>query len=129
MFFKASKSLLGMLASRKKTGLVSLPVLFGGIVLGYHIFLAWLLSGFVVAKCFGGRATGTKGRMPSIAFALKKRRVHLHHWLICSVTMGLAAWTGTWFLPWDSFYGFLGGMTLQGIYCYTDWHRVLILRG
>jgi len=129
MFFKSAKSILGVLAARKKTGLVGLPVLFGGIVLGYHAFLAWLLSGFIVAKCFGGKTTGTKGRMPSIAFALSKRRVHLHHWLICSVTMGLAAWTGTWFLPWDSFYGFLGGMTLQGIYCYTDWHRVLIHRG
>jgi hypothetical protein len=127
MFLKAIRRLLGLAASRKKTSIVSLPVVCGGIVLGYHIFLASLVSGFVVAKCLGGKATGKPGRIPSIAFSLRKHRIHLHHWLISSGTMALALLTGTWFFPWDSFYGFLGGIALQGIYCYHDWHRILFL--
>jgi len=127
MFFRVGKSFFRVLASRKKTGLVGLPLLCGGLALGCHMFLAWLLSGFLLAKYLGGKATSKPGRVPSIAFSLRRHRVHLHHWLICSVTMGLTALTGTWFLPWDSFYGFLGGMTLQGVYCYSDWHRILIL--
>ena len=128
MLVRAARNFLGILGFRKKRSLTSLPVLFAGIVLGYHAFLAWLLSGFLIARYLGGRATGKRGVIPSVAFPLRKRKAHLHHWLICSATMSLTLLTGTWFLPWDLFYGFFGGVVLQGIYCYDDWHRILKLR-
>jgi hypothetical protein len=124
--FRAAKDFFRTLGFGKRRSLVSLPVLCAGIVLGYHAFLAWLLSGFLVAKYLGGRATGKRGIVPSITLPLRKRRAHLHHWLISSATMGLALLTGTWFLPWDLFYGFGVGIVLQGIYCYQDWHKILL---
>jgi hypothetical protein len=126
MFLEAARNFLGALRSRKKRSLISLPVLCAGIVLGYHAFLAWLLSGFIVAKYLGGKSDGKRGRVPSIAFPLRKRKAHLHHWLISSATMCLTLLTGTWFLPGDLFYGFGVGIALQGIYCYQDWHRILV---
>jgi len=126
MFLEAARNFLGALRSRKKRSLISLPVFCAGIVLGYHAFLAWLLSGFIVAKYLGGKSDGKRGRVPSIAFPLRKRKAHLHHWLISSATMCLTLLTGTWFLPGDLFYGFGVGIALQGIYCYQDWHRILV---
>ncbi|MBU2009698.1 MAG: hypothetical protein KJ624_07690 [Chloroflexi bacterium] len=127
MFLEAARNFLRALGSRRKRSLISLPVFCAGIVLGYHAFLAWLLSGFIIAKYFGGKATGKRGRIPSIAFPLRKRKAHLHHWLISSATMGLTLLTGTWFLPGDLFYGFGVGIAFQGIYCYQDWHKILFL--
>ena len=124
--FSAARDFFRILGFRRKRSLVSLPVLCAGIALGYHAFLAWLLSGFLVAKYLGGRATGKRGIVPSITLPLRKRRAHLHHWLISSATMGITLLTGTWFLPGDLFYGFLGGVALQGIYCYHDWHKILV---
>src|SRR3989304_3623902 len=95
MFLEAGRNFLGALGSRKKRSLISLPVFCAGIVLGYHAFLAWLLSGFIVAKYLGGKADGKRGRVPSIAFSLRKRQAHLHHWLISSATMSLTLLTGT----------------------------------
>jgi len=128
MFLEAARNFLGALGFRKKRSLISLPVFCAGIVLGYHAFLAWLLSGFLVAKYLGAKAPGKRGVIPSVAFPLRKHRAHLHHWLISSATMGLTLLTGTWFLPGDLFYGFGVGIAIQGIYCYHDWHRVLFLR-
>lgn len=127
MFLESARNFLGTLGSRKKRSLISLPVFCAGIVLGYYAFLAWLLSGFLIARYLGGRGTGKRGRIPSIAFPLRKRKAHLHHWLISSATMSLTLLTGTWFLPGDLFYGFGVGIALQGIYCYHDWHKILFL--
>ena len=126
MFFRAARNFFRIPGFGKKGSLVSLPVLCAGIFLGYHAFLAWLLSGFLVAKYFGGKGTGKRGKIPSIALPLRKRRAHLHHWLISSATMGLTLLTGTWFLPGELFYGFGVGIALQGIYCYHDWHKILL---
>jgi len=35
---------------------------------------------------------------------------------------------GVYVLPSDLFYGFFGGIAFHGIYCYSDWCRILIPR-
>lgn len=72
--------------------------------------------------------TGERGKLRSFFIPLGKRKIHLHHWLISSGVMGFALFKGIYLLSPDLFYGFLGGLTFQGIYYYSDWYKILIPR-
>ncbi len=96
------------------------------IVFGHLFFLVSWSLGFIVAKILGSKETGSPSKIPSVILPLGICRVHLHHWLISSAAMAFAVLL--WSFPPVVFYGFLGGVALQGIYCYDDWHRVFILR-
>jgi len=98
-----------------------------GIVLGYLSFISWFI-GFLVAKYLGGKTVGKPGRLRSFFIPLGKHKIHLHHWLISSWVMGFTLFKGIYILSPDLFYGFLGGLTFQGIYYYTDWYKILIPR-
>lgn len=59
-------------------------------------------------------------------FQLGKYKLHLHHWLLGLSFLPLV-FTYKFFpfsLPFTS--GFLGGIIIQGLFCYPDWHKVLI---
>lgn len=85
-----------------------------------------------MAKYFGGKTTGERGRMRSFFIPLRTHKIHLHHWLLASLVIGLV--TGITliysidFLSSDLLYGFFGGIIFQGIYCYGDWYKVLVPR-
>lgn len=98
-----------------------------GVVLGYLSFISWFI-GFLIAKYLGGKTAGERGKLRSFFIPLGKRKIHLHHWLISSGVMGFALFKGIYILSPDLFYGFLGGLTFQGIYYYTDWYKILIPR-
>lgn len=82
----------------------------------------------MIARYLGGKMVGERGRLRSFFVPLGKRKIHLHHWLVSSGVMGFALFKGTFLLPPDLFYGFLGGLAFHGIYCYRDWCRILIPR-
>jgi len=119
---------LGVSYSKRKRNFVILSMSSTAlIVLGHLAFFSWFL-GFLVAKILGSKETGSPSKIPSVILPLGICRVHLHHWLICS---GVMAFVLPWFSPYFPpavHYGFLGGIALQGIYCYDDWHRIFILR-
>jgi len=98
-----------------------------GIILGYLSFITWSV-GFLLAKYLGGKTVGKPGRLRSFFIPLGKHKIHLHHWLISSGVMSIALFKGIYFLSPDLFYGFLGGLAFQGIYCYSDWYKILIPR-
>ncbi|MFC1962367.1 hypothetical protein ACFLWN_04955, partial [Chloroflexota bacterium] len=52
----------------------------------------------------------------------------LHHWLYSLFLASLSFTTGMHFLSPEITYGLLGGLVFQGIYCYGDWHVVLVRR-
>ena len=102
--FKKSKILFG-----SPVALLSLEAYFG-MVAGY--FAAYFFS----------------PRIKSITFNIGKRKFHMHHWIwglgilpiiisykISPVSMPLT-------------FGFFGGIIFQGIFCYSDWHKILIKR-
>jgi hypothetical protein len=108
---------------RRSICIVSLVVT--SIVVGYLFFAGWLL-GFVITKYMAGKTSGKQGRIKSIIIPLGKYRVHLHHWLICSGVVIFVLITEVRFLASPISYGILGGLVFQGIYCYSDWHKILI---
>jgi len=104
-----------------------LPLLATGIILGYLFFVSWLL-GFVLTRYMAGKTSGKQGRIKSIVIPFGRRGVHLHHWLIASGIIILNLIINVPFLVPTISYGVLSGLVFQGIYCYSDWHKILITR-
>ncbi len=110
---------------RKITLLVLLST---GIILGYLSFIAWFV-GFLLARYLGSKAVGEPSKVRSYFIPLGKYKIHLHHWLLSSCVIRVfAVFKGAYVLPSDLFYGFFGAIVFHGIYCYSDWHRILVLR-
>jgi hypothetical protein len=104
-----------------------LSLLAAGIILGYLFFIGWLLS-FLLTKYMAGKTRGKQGRISSIVIPFGKYKIHLHHWLISSGIIILSLITNVSFLASAIFYGVLSGSVFQGIYSYSDWHKILIPR-
>ncbi len=103
------------------------PLLAAGIILGHLFFVGWLL-GFLLTKYMGGKTSGKPGRIKSIVIPFGKYKIHFHHWLISSGIIILSLIINVRFLASAISYGVLSGSVFQGIYYYSDWHRILITR-
>jgi hypothetical protein len=97
------------------------------ITLGYLFLLSWLIS-FLASKYIAGKSTGERGKVRSIVIPFRRWAIHLHHWLYSLFLVSLSLTTGTHFLTPEITYGLLGGLVFQGIYCYGDWHIILVSR-
>jgi hypothetical protein len=97
------------------------------IMLSYLFFLSWL-AGFLTTKYMAGKSTGEPGKVRSLVIPFRKRGLHLHHWLYSLCLIGLSSITGIYIFTSTITYGLLGGFIFQGIYCYSDWHVILINR-
>jgi hypothetical protein len=106
---------------RKK--LVLLGLLPAGLSLGFLFYLGCAV-GFGICKFCGGADSGIQGRVRSIIIPLHDYEVHLHHWLLSLVAVATSALQGFFIVAPGLFYGVLGGLVLQGIFCYNDWHRM-----
>jgi len=104
--------------------LVLLGLLPAGIGMGYLFYLGCAV-GFAVCKFCGGADAGIQGRVRSIVIPLHNYEVHLHHWLLSLLAVATSALQGFFLVAPGLFYGILGGLVLQGIYCYNDWHRIV----
>ena len=111
----------------KKKLVTILLIIVATITLGYLFFLSWLL-GFLASKYVAGKSVGEGGKVGSIVIPFRRRGIHLHHWLYSLCLIGLSFATGIHFLTPAITFGLLGGLVFQGIYCYSDWHVILIRR-
>ena len=106
-------------------------VILAVIVLGYFSYyitcLFWLI-GFLLAKYFGGKQGGRQGRIKSIVFSWRKFELHLHHWVLAIIIGSICAPKGLYVINPELFYGFLGGLFFQGMYCYSDWYRIIKIK-
>ena len=107
---------------RKK--LVLLALLPSGIAWGYVFYLS-CAAGFVISHYCGGEESGRPGRVRSIIIPLRRYELHLHHWFLATLAAAGRAVQGFFLVRPELFYGVLGGLVLQGIYCYKDWHRIV----
>jgi hypothetical protein len=113
--------------NRRKVSLALLVLAI--IVLGYLSFyltyVAWLV-GFVLAKFGGGKKEGRPGRVKSIVIPWRSYEFHLHHWVLAALAAIICVLIEG-FPPVrpELFYGFLGGLIFQGVYCYGDWYRIV----
>jgi hypothetical protein len=95
------------------------------IVVSYLAVGSWI-AGFLIAKYGGGKKEGMRGRVRSIKITLGMYRLHLHHWLICSAVMVIAVVRSFYlFFPPEMFLSFMSGVVFQGVYCYSDWRRII----
>jgi len=118
-------SIMHLTVKRKITLVVLLTT---SIVLGYLSFITWSV-GFLLARYLGGKTVGGPGKLRSRFIPLGKYRIHLHHWLWSSWAIIIfTVFKGAYILPSDLFYGFFGAIVFHGIYCYSDWYKVLIYR-
>ena len=111
----------------KKRLLATLSTIVATITLGYLFILSWLL-GFLASKYVAGKSVGERGKVRSIVIPFRRWGIHLHHWLCSLFLISLSLTTGMHFLSPAVTYGLLGGLVFQGIYCYSDWHIILISR-
>lgn len=107
---------------RKK--LVLIGFLTTGIVWGYPFYISWAI-GFAITKYCSGRKNGTPGKIRSIIIPWRGYEFHLHHWLLASLAGAISAVSGFFLISPALFFGFLSGLVFQGLYCYTDWHRIV----
>ncbi len=128
MFLRPGHKLAIFINAKKKRSLVAFSVLATSIVLGFMSFLTFLVSGYLIAKYLGSKKIGERGKVPSVRFYMGKYKLHLHHWLISIAAMALPLLRGWGTFPAELYYGLGCGIAFQGIYCYSDWHRILTLR-
>jgi hypothetical protein len=113
----------------KDSGVRKKIILFGlltaGVFWGYSFYLSWAIA-FAISKFCGGRENGRPGKLRSVIIPWREYQFHLHHWLLASLVGAISAINGFSLVSPGVFYGFLGGLVFQGLYCYTDWHRIVI---
>ncbi len=111
-----------------KKFLSTVSIIIASLTIGYIFVFSWV-AGHLAGKLGGGQAEGKAGRVKSIIIPIGTRwKLHLHHWLCSLSLMSAIAASGLFVLGPHVTYGFLGGLAFQGIYCYDDWHRILIRR-
>ena len=111
-----------------KKFLSTVSIIIASLTIGYS-FVFSRVAGHLAGKLGGGQAEGKAGRVKSIIIPIGTRwKLHLHHWLCSLSLMSAIAASGLFVLGPHVTYGFLGGLAFQGIYCYDDWHRILIRR-
>ncbi|MFH1382647.1 MAG: hypothetical protein ABIH70_07115 [Chloroflexota bacterium] len=111
----------------KRKLVATLSLIVATIMFGYLFFLSWLL-GFLASKYIAGGTAGERGRIRSILIPFRQFSIHIHHWVYSVCLLCFSYLTGTYFLAPAITFGLLGGSAFQGIYCYSDWHVILIGR-
>lgn len=94
------------------------------IFLGILSYKIWVPT-FIATKYLSGRQDGKQGIIRSIIIPWRSYRLHLHHWLLALIVGVVLGLTGNHILTPELFYGTVGAIVFQGIYCYEDWHRVI----
>ncbi|MCH8987098.1 hypothetical protein IIA94_02945 [Patescibacteria group bacterium] len=84
-----------------------------------------LIIGYIAARLISGAKTRERGRFPSIAFTLRGYKIHVHHWLSFASILAAALIFQFSVFTHEIFYGFLGGVVIQGITFYEDWRQVI----
>jgi len=116
------------LNSRRIRRVIAISALSASLIFGYLYFLISSISAYVITKYLGAKETAQSSKIPSVVLPLGKYRLHLHHWLIASAGMAVVLIQGPWVFPSGLLYGVLGGIAFQGVDCYDDWHKILILK-
>ena len=104
-----------------KASLGALPML-----ISFELGFA-LLAGYFVAHFVAGKRTSSPNwrHIPSLVFTVGNWQVHLHHWLVFLAIFIAAAIASFFIVSPFVFYGFLGGVIVQGLFHYEDWPHII----
>ena len=111
----------------KKRVVIVLLTIAASVWLGYLFFIGCFL-GFLTTRQLAGKSVGEQGKVSSIIIPFRGWGIHLHHWLFSLGLIGFSSATGIYFLTSTITYGLLAGLVFQGIFCYSDWHVILVRR-
>ena len=104
-----------------KKFLLSIPV----ALISLEIYLG-IIFGYFLGKFLSGKKTGQPGVIRSIILNFGSYKLHLHHWVLSSGIL-IFSFLTSFSLPFSQFsLSFLSGFAIQGIICYSDWHKILI---
>lgn len=109
----------------KKKALFAVPI----ALISFEIYLGVLL-GYLIARFFSGKKTGEQGRIKSFVFRIGNYKVHPHHWLLSGSGVLASIVFFNFSPPFPQFFfGGLAGFIAQGIFSYSDWHKILVKAG
>jgi len=89
-----------------------------GIVAGY-------LACRIFCKLFLKHGDNVNGKIEKIFIDMGKWKLHLHHWIMGIMFLGLVWIVDYFYLP-TFFAGVVCGVIIQDIYDYNDWMQVII---
>lgn len=95
-------------------------------------FYMGAIGGYLFAKYLSGKMEGESGRLKSIVFSLGSYRIHIHHWLLSTLSLfslWLHGFHTHFFEIFVPVFGFCMAVIFHGIYHYTDWYKVLYRDG
>ena len=110
-------------AMKKKVVLIGLIAVF--LFLGVLCYKTWLVA-FVITKFLSGRTEGRQGIVRSVVIPWRDYRLHLHHWFLALLVGAAFLTKGFYIITPEVFYGFLSAVIFQGVYCYSDWYRIIV---
>jgi len=87
--------------------------------------------GYFTASFFSGADEGVAGKIGPWLLSLGDWQLHLHHWLVAlGFLLVIVLFVRKKYQMSSVVFiftlGFLIGLIFQGIYCYDDWHNILI---
>jgi len=104
----------------------------GGLSIGVAVvapislgLAAGMMIGYFTARFCSGAETAQRGRLPSFIFTTGAYKIHLHHWLIALCILALTIFLQLFMFAHEILYGFLGGLSVQGIAKYNDWAKII----
>ncbi|OGZ69511.1 MAG: hypothetical protein A3D44_03795 [Candidatus Staskawiczbacteria bacterium RIFCSPHIGHO2_02_FULL_42_22] len=86
-------------------------------------FTGGVIIGYLLCKVFC-TAFVHNGKIDGIFLDFGKWEIHLHHWIIGIVLLGIIWVIDRYYLP-TFLLGIISGIIIQDIYDYNDWYKVI----
>lgn len=91
----------------------------------YSLRLMWgIIIGYFLCRLYC-QVFVENGLVDHVMIDLGKWKIHLHHWMMGIIVLAVVGIVDYFYLP-ALFLGFICGIILQGIYDYSNWHKVII---
>ncbi len=111
--------------SRAKRAKMMLPAMVLIPSFYYSItFTVGIVFGYLLCRAFC-QLFVNNGRIDSIFLDFGEWKLHLHHWIMGIMILGLVWMVDYFYLP-TFFAGVICGVIIQDIYDYNDWHKVIV---
>lgn len=102
---------------------IKIPKIIWGVpiaLISLRIYLAVVL-GYIFARFLSGR-------LDSIVLNLGSYTLHFHHWLMGFFGIIFILILNFSPIIENIIFGFLGGLIFEGVFSYSDWHRIFTKR-
>lgn len=85
-----------------------------------------MIIGYLAARFLAGHKEKATGRFPNLVFQFRNHKIHMHHWIVFSNVLVVTLIFHFFVITPYLFYGFLGGVVVQGVLYYDDWREIVV---